>query len=180
MKQLDLIKDVQLDTSYDELQEIDIQCQCTYSEEKDGIQVNGVLNIEGSASQNHVKKTFHEQVILDLFVTREKLDGNTFEVRLLNYQANLNQNLLSLELQFEINGMSDEVMKSSDDNTFDDLFENEDDTYVNSVMVVVKELDTYASIAHQYHIKEADLRDYNQNKPLEAKMLIRIPMVNQN
>ena len=180
MKQLKLEKDVQLDRSYDELHAIEIKCVYDKNEEEDGIQVNGELLINAIASQNHVKKDFSEQVVLDLFVSKAKLDGTPFQLSLKKYDARLTNNLLHLDLDFEINGMMDENMKEIDDNAFGDLFENDDDTYICSVMAVVKTNDTYASIAHQNQVSEAVLREYNHNMVLEPKMLVRIPLGNEN
>lgn len=180
MKQLKLEKDVQLASSYDELHEIEIKCVSDNQEEEDGIQVNGELIISALASQNHIKKEFSEQVVLDLFVSKAKLDGTPFQLVLKKYEAQLDKNLLHLDLTFEIHGMIDENAKETDDNAFGDLFENDDDTYVCSVMAVVKPNDTYASIAHAYQVNEAMLREYNKNMVLQEKMLVRIPLENDN
>lgn len=176
MKQLNLKKIVDLDKTYDELHSLDIKCMSDHQEEYNGIQVNGLLMIEGFASIDHIKKNFKEEVILDLFVSKEKLDGTPFQLQLKTYHGQLQEEQLELELLFEIQGMSDEKVVQHEENAFSDLFENDDDTYVCSVMAVVKKDDTYASIAHAYQVSEAALREYNHNMVLEEKMLIRIPL----
>lgn len=178
MKIISLEKTLELNTVYDELQHIEMDCKAEYIQENDGIQVNGELNIDGSALYQHIKKQFQEKVVLDLFVTKEKLDGTPFSLTLKEYQAELKGNELYLELTFEIMGMGDENKVNEEENGFYDLFENDEDTYVCSVMAVVKEDDTYASIAREYQVSEAYLREYNQHKPLSEKMLVRIPLEN--
>lgn len=178
MKIINLEKTLELNTVYDELQHIEMDCKAEYIQENDGIQVNGELIIDGSALNQHIKKQFQEKVVLDLFVTKEKLDGTPFSLTLKEYQAELKGNELYLELTFEIMGMGDENKVNEEENGFYDLFENDEDTYVCSVMAVVKEDDTYASIAREYQVSEACLREYNQHKPLSEKMLVRIPLEN--
>lgn len=175
MKKLQLEKIVELDTLYDELEAIRLQCHCDYELQEQGMQVNGLITIEGSAYHQHLLKSFQEQVVLDLFVSKDKLNHDHFQIDLEQYHAKLVNQELHLQLFFVINGMKDE-QESKEESYFEDLLEQEDDTYICSVMAVVKKEDTYATLAHRYQVNEASLREYNHHKILEEKMLVRIPI----
>lgn len=88
------------------------------------------------------------------------------------------------EGKYEESGVESEDLTAEENNTdalqilddcFEDLFEDEETGYTTCRLIVAKAGDTYGSIAQRYGVDEKQLRERNQEKEVNAKMLVMLP-----
>ena len=88
------------------------------------------------------------------------------------------------ERKYEESGDESEDLTAEENNTdalqilddcFEDLFEDEETGYTTCRLIVAKAGDTYGSIAQRYGVDEKQLRERNQEKEVNAKMLVMLP-----
>ena len=95
---------------------------------------------------------------------------------------------VSYKGKYEESGDESENLTAEENNTdalqilddcFEDLFEDEETGYTTCRLIVAKAGDTYGSIAQRYGVDEKQLRERNQEKEVNAKMLVMLPWSNR-
>lgn len=74
----------------------------------------------------------------------------------------------------EVEGNQSDEFVIVDNYIDDDIFDDDATSYVSYPFYIVKENDTYASIAEQYDIDENMLRSVNQDKDLNKSCIVRL------
>ena len=147
-----------------------------YFDENLGKRCKGSIQLYGQVDTTNGKQSFQDEVFLDVFAPKTKLKDH-YQIKCSKIDHEIMGNQLKLLLTLQIEGIADEEVKSKKSDYLESLEQMFDQETMSNLCTlhVVKEDDTYASIAYEYQVEESTLREYNQHKNLEAKMLVMIP-----
>ena len=153
MKTMKIEKIIELHQQIETIENLKCTCHLDYVAEENGIRAAGIILVEATGIVNSSKQAIKEEIEVNILAPHIKIDDETaFRVSLKDWQGNLENNKLNLNLDFVIDGLIEE----------NDLESEEND-------------DTYQSIAKRYYLSEKDLIELNQHKPIEYKCLVLLP-----
>ncbi len=182
MKIIDIEKNIRVEDIVDL---VELQCSeaFTYKREELGIRCVGSFQIEGRYTTTHEVKDVKEAFEFDVFAANEKLTEEPFSITFNHYDYKIEEDTLILYLHFHVYGLVEEEKEEAsseeeeeiDISMMEELFDTQDNVSTSYSFVVVKELDTYASIAERYGVDEKQLKEVNQEKQLIVQNLLVLP-----
>ena len=124
-------------------------------------------------------RDFREYIECDIFAPMYKCTSDEFEVVLVDVNGYVD-NGIQVNLEFEVHGILDEEEYTVEDEELDlfgleDLFEENENYYTNTTLLIAKEDDTYESIAQRFQISVSDLKKANNEIEIKPKQCILIP-----
>lgn len=192
MKVMKIEKQFELEDPIQTIERLGITEGLQYKKEAEGIRAIGPLYVTGSyQSDQGQAHTIRELIDMDVFAPNEKLGTDDFYVEIGTVSPTFFENRLEVEIELRIFGLKEEDSsavaepaeqgeesdKKEDllSDCFEDLFEDEATTYTTCRIAIAKESDTYATIAQRFHVAEAKLRSYNQERELRPRSLVLLP-----
>ena len=175
MKQVIIEKKIELDQSFERIEQLSCKKQANTVATSEGLQCTGTIEITGIGYLEQHAVPLHESIDLSIFAPFSKLsDTEQFEVQLENYDLKLEQNLIHCTFVFHVYGVVEKEM-DNDQASIDDLL---DDRHVMNEKVryaMTYANDTYYSLASRFGVEEKVLRELNHNKNISGRMLILLP-----
>lgn len=197
-------KTVDLNHDLKELQSISVDESIQYKLEENGMRALGNIMIKGEYKIKESVKTFDDFIELDLFADFNKItDKREFQVKVEDFDYSINDGNLNMSIQASVLGVQDDKERTIETKDsvkeieslireLDETIEENNNVYETSVtksvnnkedeedlgvyyFYVVKENDTYFSIAGNYKVNEEDLKNYNNNKELTKGTIVIIP-----
>ena len=179
MKKINVEKMILTNEKIDTLLNLNAQENLRVQIEQDGKRCVGYVDLKGQYLTEGEVKDFREYIECDIFAPIYKCTSDAFEVKLVDVNGFVDHGIL-VNLDFEIHGICDEEIMNVEDEALDlfgleDLFEENENYYTNTTLVVVKEGDTYESIAQRYQISVSELKKANNEIEIQPKQCILIP-----
>ncbi len=192
MKEMTIEKWVELQKSYDRIEQLQCVCHLNYQHEQTGVRAIGGIQLKGVGYHSDVQDEINEFIDLDILAPFDKLDYNyEFNVDLVRHEYNHNGEVIQMKFDFEVIGLIEEqiqtpvekkefdIVDSSEEKeesaTLEDLLDDSDNIKDVIKYFVVSENDTYESIARARQIQEAELRKKNANKLLRKGVVLLLP-----
>lgn len=177
MKTMKIEKIIELHQQIETIENLKCTCHLDYVAEENGIRAAGIILVEATGIFNSSKQAIKEEIEVNILAPHIKIDDETaFRVSLKDWQGNLENNKLNLNLDFVIDGLIEENdLESEENDVIEDLIHG--DSSIRSVQryIIAQKGDTYQSIAKRYYLSEKDLIELNQHKPIEYKCLVLLP-----
>ncbi len=175
MKQVIIEKKIELDHSFERIEQLFCKKQANTVASSEGLQCTGTIEITGIGYLEQHAVPLHESIDLSIFAPFSKLsDTEQFEVQMENYDLKLDQNMLLCTFEFHVYGVVEKEVESNQA-SIDDLL---DDRHVINEKVryaMTYANDTYYSLASRFDVDEKVLRQLNHNKNISGRMLILLP-----
>ena len=192
MKTMTIEKILRLEPPADRVERVTVSQGLQYKKEDDGIRAIGPLYVNGTyRDREGNERVLRELIDMDVFAGNDKLTDSDFYIQIGEVSSDVVEYQLKLDIELQIFGLKEERLTanpspaaSEENNTdalqilddcFEDLFEDEETGYTTCRLIVAKAGDTYGSIAQRYGVDEKQLRERNQEKEVNAKMLVMLP-----
>lgn len=178
MKKMIVEKYILVNYKIDQLLNLNAQESLRIQIEHDGKRCVGYVDLKGQYMIDGEIRDFREYIECDIFAPMYKCTSEEFDVILVDVNGYLENGIL-VNLEFQINGIIDEedVFEEEELDLFglEDLFEENENLYTNATLLVVKENDTYESIAQRFQIPVSELKKANNEIEIKPKQCILIP-----
>ena len=174
MKSMDVVKAIELSNKCDSIENIECVSKIDYEATSNGIKAFGKIEVSISAIKEEQIINDTENIDLDIFAPFEKLIEDTSLSVNLNshvYEFDKELNVLNIVFKFDIDGLIEEDEQTD---VFEDLLDDSNSMMITKKYILSGYNDTYESIANKYDISEAYLRQINDDKKLEHKVLVII------
>ncbi len=193
MKTIDIEKTIRIEGINDVIS-LTFHDEFKYLAETGGIRCCGPFKMEGRYTTDTEVKDIKEVFDFDVFASNDKLGDEKFEIQFSDHDYEVLDNEVKFMFHFSIYGLIDEdpspedeevetetVSELNEDNDVDfsmmeELFEANDNVSTSYSFVVIKEGDTYTSIAQRYEVDENELINVNNNKVLTTQSLLVLPI----
>lgn len=108
MQNINLNKDLDLGCDIDDLLLISIDDQIDTINDKDGIKVEGKINISGRVKSNNIEKDFFDTLDLDIFFAYDEiLDRGNLNVSVSDFNYKIENKKLNLDISIKIDGLKE-------------------------------------------------------------------------
>lgn len=179
MTTMNVEKRILMDEKMDRLIKLNAQENLHLQDESDGKRCIGFVDLKGEYLVDQEVRKFHEFIECDIFAPTYKINSEAFNVTLVDVNGEIDHGLL-VNLTFEIEGLNEEDGMSIEDDDLDlmgleDLFEENENLYTNTRLIVAKHDDTYESIAERFSVDVDELRKANHDVQIKPKLCILIP-----
>ena len=152
MKTKTIERIVSFSSEVQQINKIDSNDELYYFDENLGKRAKGSIMINGEVETLQGKQLLQDEIFLDIFAPKAKLDGSHFEIKVNDIKSKINQKDVLIDVELLIEGISDEEVSTK--HSFDRLEQMFDqEKMINlATLHVVCEDDTYASIAYKYQV----------------------------
>ena len=179
MKKMTVEKFILVNYKIDQLLNLNAQENLRIQMEHDGKRCVGYVDLKGQYLVDNEVRDFREYIECDIFAPIYKCTSDEFEVVLVDVNGYVDNGIL-VNLEFQIHGIVDEDEQVFEDDELDlfgleDLFEENENYYTNTTLVVANVDDTYESIAQRFQISVSDLKKANNEIEIKPKQCILIP-----
>lgn len=179
MKTMNVEKKILSGQKIDQLLNLKAEENLRIQEESDGKRCIGYVDLKGQYLADNEVVDFHEFIECDIFAPIYKCSKEPFDVLLSDVNGVVDDGIM-VNLTFTIEGLNEEDMVTLEDEEMDlmgleDLFEENENLYTNTTLIVAGVNDTYEKIAQRFGVDVEELRKVNNDIELRPKQCILIP-----
>lgn len=179
MKSVVIDKLLELDESFDRIDDISCIEKLQTTATSEGLECTGNIEVKGMGVLNSTQIPVEETIDVSIFAPFHRLsDSEQFRVALSDAQFHLDSTQLNCRFIFDVSGLAEENQIKeieTEEGSIEDLLDDSDVVFEKVRYVLAEKGDTYTSLASRYHVNEASLRRLNQDKLLHERSLILLP-----